>query len=298
MKSKDTFSSYHPVINFLYFILVLVFGMCFMHPVCLGITLISALWYSINLNGGKGVKFALTYMLPLFIIATIFNPMFNHEGATILSYLPSGNPLTLESIIYGLASASMLTAVVLWFSCYSEVMTSDKFIYLFGKVIPALSLVISMTLRFIPKFKDQMNVVIDSQRSLGRDMNEKGLIKKIRRAITVISIMITWSLENAVETAASMNSRGYGLPGRTAFSIYTFDKRDLKALVWLLISAAVVCIGWVKGEFYSSYYPLLKFEISNAFSFIYFVMYFALCLTPVFINTVEDVKWKHIKSEI
>ena len=298
MKSKDTFSSYHPVINFLYFVLVLVFGMCFLHPVCLGITLIGSLWYSLNLNGTKGAKFALKYMLPLFIIAVIFNPTFNHGGVTILTYLPSGNPLTLESIIYGAAMASMITAVIIWFTCYSEVMTSDKFIYLFGKVIPALSLIISMTLRFIPKFKDQMNVVIESQRSLGRSMEEKGLIKKIKRVITVISIMITWSLENAVETAASMNSRGYGLPGRTAFSIYRFDKRDIKALIWLIISATVVCIGWIKGEFYSVYMPSITFTFSSKFSFIYFVMYFALCLTPVIINTVEDIKWKRIKSEI
>ncbi len=43
------------------------------------------------------------------------NLAFNHEGATILAYLPSGNPLTLESIAYGFAAAAMLAAVVLWF---------------------------------------------------------------------------------------------------------------------------------------------------------------------------------------
>ena len=70
--------------------------------------------------------------------ATPANLAFNHEGATILAYLPSGNPLTLESIVYGLSAAVMMASVILWFSCYNAVMTSDKFAYLFGRVIPAL----------------------------------------------------------------------------------------------------------------------------------------------------------------
>ena len=95
----------------------------------------------------------------MMVVAALVNPAFNHEGATILTYLPSGNPLTLESILYGAAAAAMLAAVVTWFSCYTAVMTSDKFVYLFGRIIPALSLVLSMTLRFVPKFQAQLQVV-------------------------------------------------------------------------------------------------------------------------------------------
>ena len=111
MKNRDTFSSFHPVINFLYFALVLVFSMCFMHPVCLCISLISALVYDIYLKGRKAVSFSLKFVLPMMILSAIVNPAFSHEGITILTYLPTGNPLTLESIIYGLASAAMLGCV-------------------------------------------------------------------------------------------------------------------------------------------------------------------------------------------
>ena len=106
-------------------------------------------------------------------LAALVNPAFNHEGMTILTYLPSGNPLTLESMFYGVAAAVMLASVVLWFSSYNEVMTSDKFVYLFGRVIPALSLVLSMALRFIPKFKAQMQVVAEAQACIGRDTKNR-----------------------------------------------------------------------------------------------------------------------------
>ena len=97
MRNKDAFSGYHPTINFLYFALVLLFSMCLMHPVYLAISLIGALTYDIYLKGRKAVRFAVMGLLPMAALAALVNPAFNHEGATILTYLPSGNPLTMES---------------------------------------------------------------------------------------------------------------------------------------------------------------------------------------------------------
>ena len=65
MQNKDSFSSYHPLINFLYFALVMVFSMCFMHPAFLCISLAAAAAYNIYLKGRKGLRFAVVYMLPM-----------------------------------------------------------------------------------------------------------------------------------------------------------------------------------------------------------------------------------------
>ena len=107
MQNKDTFSGYHPIINFLYFALVLVFTMFFLHPVSMLISLTCSITYAVYLNGRQAVRFSLLYMLPMALLAMVVNPAFNHEGATILAYLPTGNPLTLESILYGLASGAL-----------------------------------------------------------------------------------------------------------------------------------------------------------------------------------------------
>ena len=294
MRSRDTFSSCHPVVNFLYFGLVLLFSMCFMHPVAQLSALAAALTYSIYLNGRKGVRFSLLYMLPILILAAIINPAFTHEGATILAYLPSGNPLTLESILYGVSAALMLVSVILWFACYNAVMTSDKFVYLFGRVIPALSLVLSMTLRFVPKFKAQLKTVSEAQRCVGRDVSDGSVFRRIRNAVTILSIMITWSLENAIETADSMRGRGYGLPGRTAFSIYRFDDRDRLALLWLCFAGAGVVAAWIAGGFYWRYYPTVKYAEPGAAVVFFHLLYLALCFTPVAMNVYADARWKKI----
>ena len=104
--------------------------------------------------------------------------------------------------------------------------SSDKVVFLFGRIMPSLSLVISMALRFVPRFSAQMKLVRNAQHTIGRDINEGTLFQKIRNAVKILSIMITWSLENAIETADSMKSRGHGLKGRTSYSLYKFDKRD------------------------------------------------------------------------
>jgi len=296
MINKDTFSSFHPLVNFLYFGLVLLFSMVFMHPVCLGISLVSSIIYSVYLNRKKAVRFSLLYMLPLLIVTALINPAFNHEGKTILTYLASENPLTLESITYGLAAATMFIAVIMWFSCYNAIMTSDKFVYLFGRVIPAMSLILSMTLRFVPKFKAQIKVVSNAQKCVGRDVSNGGVITRAKNGLTILSIMVTWALENAIETADSMRSRGYGLKGRTAFSIYYFDKRDKAAVIYLLICGMYIVVGACLGGIYWRYFPTMKGVDIGVYPVSVFVFYFALCIMPVIIDIREDQKWLAWKS--
>ena len=295
---RDAFSTYHPVVNFSFFALVLGFTMFFTHPVCLAVSLTCAFTYSLYLKGVGGLRFSLLYMLPLLTVTALLNPLFNHQGATIITYFKSGNPLTLESILYGIAAAVLLISVIHWFSCFNEVITSDKLVYLFGRALPSLSLILSMTLRFVPRFTAQYKVVDNAQRGLGRAAIRAGLINGARRGIRILSIMATWALENAVDAADSMKSRGYGLKGRTAFSIYTFDRRDALALLYLALSGAYVIIGAALNGLDFRWFPTLKAMEANAFSISIYTVYFALNAMPIAINLWEDAKWNSIQSGI
>ena len=296
LQSRDVFSSYHPAVNFLYFGLVLFFTMCFLHPACLLLSLAAALRYAVCLNGRRAVRRSLRYLLPAALLAALINPAFNHQGATILTYLPSGNPLTLESMAYGLAAAALLSAVVTWFSCYTAVMTSDKFVYLFGRVIPALSLVLSMALRFVPRFQVQARAVSQAKRCVGRDVSDGSLLQRLRNGVTILSILLTWCLENALETADSMKSRGYGLPGRTAFSIYRLDDRDQAALWWLGALGGYILSMWGAGGFACRYFPTFRLAPRDGWSLSGLLAFGLLCLTPVIIDRREDRQWTRLRS--
>lgn len=294
----NEFKTYHPIVNFIYFAFVIGFSCVFMHPICLVISLLSGFAYSVLLKGRKAIKTNLIYMLPTLTFAAFINPAFNHEGITIISYLPSGNPLTLESVVYGLAAAIMIVSVICWFSCYTEIMTSDKFIYLFGRIIPSLSLILSMTLRFVPRFSAQLKVITNAQRCIGRDVSNGSVIQRAKHGLLILSIMTTWALENAIETADSMKSRGYGHSGRTAFSIFTFDKRDKKALLCIVILGIYTLAGKLVGGMYFRYFPSLQTGNFSMYGLSVFIAYFALCICPIIIEVYEVRKWKVIKSKI
>lgn len=281
------FKKYHPIVNFIYFAVILIFSMVFLHPFCLAVSLLSAFCYEVILNGKKAFKTNILLVLAVVMLSAIINPLFNHRGITILWYFPSGNPLTFETVVYGVASGTMLTSVILWFFCYNKIMTSDKFVYLFGKIIPSLSLVLSMTLRFVPKFKDRLKSVAEGQRCIGKKTNS------LKSGMNILSVLVTWSLEDSIETADSMENRGYGLPGRTAFSIYIFTFRDGIALFLILLLSALTIV--FHNSFKVTYYPVISFGKINIFAFF---GYFVLCTLPIIIELWEGMKWKYLKSKI
>ncbi|MBO5008213.1 MAG: energy-coupling factor transporter transmembrane protein EcfT [Clostridia bacterium] len=294
----NEFKNYHPIVNLMYFIIVIIFACIFLHPVALAISLFVSFAYSTVLKGRHTLVRSIVHAVPMLIIMALINPAFNHQGVTIITYLPGGNPLTAESILYGFAAATMIVSVIMFFSCFNEVMTSDKFIYIFGRIIPSLSLVFSMVLRFVPKFIDDIKKVTDAQRCIGRDVSSGSLIKRAVSGMSVLSVMITQSLENSVDTSDAMKSRGYGLPGRTAFSIYRFTKRDIKALITILILSAYVITGKLQGVLKFECFPYVDTAKLNIYALSVFAAYFILSALPVFIELREVIKWKSIESKM
>ena len=260
---KDRFAQYHPLVNFLYFTLVLVFSMVLRHPLAQGVSLLCACIYAVQAEGQRAVLFCLKWCLPVFLLTALFNPAFSHEGVTILLYLPTGNPLTLESILYGVSAGVLLVTVMVWFMNSSRVITSDKFIYLFGRVI-----------------------------------SQGSLLRRMKLAVSVLSIMITWALENAMDTADSMKGRGYGLPGRTAFSIYRLDDRDKSALAFLLLCAFCLVMGTAASAFSFRYYPGIRAGARTPLALSFQLVYAALCAMPILLNAFEERKWKSIHSKM
>lgn len=292
MAGPDAFSGYHPAVNFIYFALVLVFSMCWMDPVSLAIALGCSLAYGLRLKGARELGRQARSILPLACMVALVNPLFNHAGETPLAKLPSGAPLTLESVLYGLAAAAMLWAVMSWFFCYTAVMSADRFTYLFGRAAPTLCLVLSMTLGLIPRLSLRYREVVQAQKSVGRDVSSGALLDRLKNAVAIVSILITWSLESAMETADSMAGRGYGLPSRTTFAIYALERRDVLTLGWLSACGLLLCWGWARGGFGWQYFPSLQAPTMGPVELALRGCYLALCLTPLILDGKEALIWR------
>ena len=60
----DRFSYYHPLVNFLYFTLVIGFSMVLNHPLAQGISLACAIIYAVQTEGKKAVLFTMVRPVP------------------------------------------------------------------------------------------------------------------------------------------------------------------------------------------------------------------------------------------
>ncbi|MBO4947206.1 MAG: energy-coupling factor transporter transmembrane protein EcfT [Lachnospiraceae bacterium] len=289
---KDAFSNYHPIVNLTYFLMVLGCASFLRHPVCLGIALVSSTIYASVLTGKENLIRIIKGMLPMSVMIIIINPLVNHQGVTILGYFRSGNPFTLEACIYGFAAAAIIWSLVQWFVCWNRIMTTEKLIYLFGRLMPALSLVVSMSLRFVPRYQRQLHKIMDAQKQLGKFGKGAGVISRLKLSIRVLSIMTTWAIEHAVETAQSMKGRGYGLPGRTAFSIYRWQARDTQLFIFELVLGVSVLIGGIRGSFQWSWMPIMSSLHITVENGLIFGSYLLLTLLPAGLNGKEEMEWK------
>lgn len=292
---KNTFDGFHPSVNLAFFAACICITMLVQQPVYLALSLCCGCAYLLHLRGGRGFVRLVGYLLPLMAVMAVINPLFNHAGVTVLFYLPNDNPVTLEAVCYGLASAVMLGASVVWFNCCNVILTSDKVIYLFGRVIPALSLLISMTLRFVPRFKNYLFRVLAAQKALRPPKNAK---QSLQLALSAFSATVSWAMEQSIVSADSMKSRGYGLRGRTAFSLYRFERRDalaLAALVLLCIGAVLPCLT---GQAAWSYYPAMSGVLLGAPQILAYLCFGGMCLFPLTLDLTEEWKWSSLRSEI
>lgn len=289
------FDTYHPVVNFAFFFFVIAFSMLLLNPICLVISLISAICYKTILRGMKSLLSDFCYIIPTVLLTSFINPAFNHKGATIIAYLPSGNPLTKESIVYGFCAGLMLACVITWFSCFNEIVTSDKVIYLFGKIVPSLSLIFSMAIRFVPHFVAELKNVSSAMQCIGKDVKRGNVLQRAKSGLEILSIMITRALENAVDSADSMKSRGYGLGRRTSFSLFRFDKRDALSLFSVLLLASIVALSMFVGSLDFDFFPCTVWKKITPVSVIGCFSYLFLCFVPTIIELWEVRRWKSLR---
>lgn len=290
------FETYHPTVLFCYFVSVIGMSMFYMHPVYLVLTFCAAVVCNILLHRRHFFKNIIMY-IPLFIFMAIINPLISHNGMLVLFYV-NGNAITVEAIVYGCAMALMIIAVILWFSCYNDVMTSDKFLYLFGKISPALALTISITMRLVPRFKHQIHLIAQAQKTIGMDYTVGNPWQRIKSGIRIISILITWALENAIDTADSMKARGYGLPKRSTFSLFVFEKRDGFMLAFIISLFVVSVVGGFKSYTTFHFYPTFSDIQWTITSMFFYGIYAILLVIPIVIELKEELQWRYLKSTI
>ena len=229
------------------------------------------------------------------IILILVRPLFSHNGATVLFVL-NDNPVTKESFIYGANAALMIVGVIYLFRIYSDIMTSDKLLYLFGGFSQKTALVLSMGLRFIPMLREQKRLTGMAQKAIGINRDDN-MIDRIKAQLNEFWATVGWGLEKGIITADSMTARGYGSTKRSRYRLFRFRKSDLVILIITAFLTAPVVYAMILGEYDVSFYPVYRACIPQAAGIIGYVCYGIILFMPSFIRISENIRWKYLISK-
>lgn len=294
-KRESRFAACHPAVSFVFYMAAIVLAVMVQHPLYVAVSVVSAAALLLTLRGRKALPM-MGAMVPLFVVLSAINPLFSTGGRHIFFYL-FGRPYTWEALSYGMITAGMLVATLLWFSCYNVVMTSEKFTCLFGSIIPSLSLILVMILRLIPSYQRKARQIAGARRCVVQTA-EGSKREKLREGTAVLSALTSWSLEGAIITADSMRSRGYGTAKRTNYRLYRWQGADfgLLAVMVLLLSATVAAmvLGWTK----ISFFPVVSAAPVAGAPLAGILAYGVFLLLPTALNVLEELKWTYSLSKI
>lgn len=294
---ESQFSRLHPFVNFIYLAGVLTITIISNNSIMLLIAFLTSLVYCVMLCGNAVIKRNLFVFIPTLIFTVMIQPLFSHNGITALFYI-NNNAVTLEMVIYGLSVSVLLISTIQWFACYNVLITSDKFLYLFGRMTPSLALVISMIFRMIPLLRYRFTEINEAQMGMGKKAKGMGLYNRANILIKEISILIAWSLEASIDTSDSMEARGYGLKGRTSFHMFRLKKTDCVWLVAILCIIGVCIYGIVEKSIQMYYFPSFEMKKLTVTSYITFTSFAILAICPIIYDLGGKLKWKKLNLKM
>lgn len=277
-----TLSRSHPLCCFLYLIAVLGITIFTREPLLLMMSALGAAALLIL----SGMARHTLWLTVIVIVSAVMNPIFVHRGDTVLFFV-GDLAVTLESIIYGAVFGLMLAAAAGWSIAAAKYMTSDKYIWIFGRVAPTSGLVLSCGLRLVPLF---------IRRS--REFSSASCDSGVKSSLKSFSAAVGYSAEQAMVSADSMRARGYGTAKRTSYSLYRFGLSEglqLCATV-LLFAAAITLMCCGAGVF--EFYPTLSDLGTQPSDIALYAVFGVLCVLPSAAIVYEKIKRSRISAVI
>ncbi len=197
------------------------------------------------------VSFACFYMAVLLVSMSVKAILFRRfsgwrrylMGGGCVVFLLIMNGFLLKDLSTHLFFSSIILVLLLFIS-FNHILNGNKFLFIFSKFLPRTAFLTMLAVRFVPLLKKRLDEITDVQRIKGLTIASGTLKQRCKDGMTLIQILLTWSLEEAIETADSMKTRGYGIGMRSPYIPYKLTCRDQ---VWLLLLVCLLIICLVGG---------------------------------------------------
>ncbi len=280
------FARRHPSVLFLYSAGVMIWTMMTRHPVTILLSFVISTVYSRLLLGRGGWKRTLSLAAVLLVFNVFVLPFFSHNGVTPLFYV-NGMAVTWESVVYGVTMSAMLLAVFQWCQVASVLLDSEKILFLTGKTVPVIGLLLMMVFQALPRMRDQYRQIHEGQKGLGRDASGLSFWQRGQHLLRELSVLISWALEDSVEISMSMESRGYGTGHRTWFHLFSFQWQDLIWCILLSLGYGGIFFIQFTGGYRAYCFPEIYWEQLDLWAWCALGAGTAMLMAPVFFQLGE-----------
>lgn len=294
---KTILDEIHPIISMSYYLGLLFLAMVFTQPVIILTVLFLLLMLNrLQGNGGKVKKmFKQSWLLLLAII--IINGLLNHRGNHFMFYL-GANPITLEALLYGFLMALVYLNIMLIFISYNQVITAHKFLYLFSRISPQLTLLTMITIRFVPLFLRRLTAITRVQKTRGVQVENGKLRERAKNGMKLVQILLICSLEEALQTVDSMEARGYGVSKRTSYLRYFMEVRDwLLGIIGGLLLISIISWKVMGVGDYNVYTTFTNWRFTTLNEWLLLIFIGVFIGIPLFLEGREMIWWHWLKRE-
>lgn len=285
------FRSLHPTVMLLYYAGGIAFGMLLFHPLILLCGWVACLIVNWHLDGGRAWRRWSVPMLSVLLFLLIVNPLVSHRGRTVWFYL-GDLAITMESVAYGATMALSLLGLLTLFVSYRMVLSEHKFLYLFARVSPKTALLAMMAAGMVPRLRRRLSELALIQRTRGVTVTEGAAADRARHGVRLIASLLAWTLEDSLQTADSMQARGYGTGPRSAYHAFRVRPRDAWTAFVLLGATAAILVLWWNGHGFLPIYPRLAPIALDAGDCGAMAAYLLFLLLPLIWEWRDRGKWR------
>lgn len=284
--------SIHPFVMFFYYICLGFFAMFFNHPIVLLAGCLSLVAVNLAHGSGRTLKQWVPMMMVMALLIILINPFINSRGTHIFFYF-RGKQVTLEATLYGIVTSMSLLMILLLFISLNAVLNGNKILYIFSRILPKTAFLVMLSIRFVPLLKRRLTEIQDVQRLKGMTLRQGSIRDRAKSGMSIMQILLAWSLEEAIETADSMKARGYGMGKRSPYIPYRFTKMDLNRLVCLFLLFILSVVGGFLGYGKIIIYPMLGTLHFYPLDWVVLTSSLVVMLFPVFVEGREQLKWNY-----
>ena len=174
------------------------------------------------------------------IITSIFNIFLIREGNLVLDigFIKIYDKAIFNSILMSLRVIFLILGSTLLTLTTSPSELTDGFESLMKPLkklkvpVGEISLMISISLRFIPTLLDETDKIIKAQKSRGVDFESGNILNRIKNIIPIFIPLFVNSFRRADELAIAMESRCYqGSENRFKYKVLKYSKKDFISFV-------------------------------------------------------------------